>query len=128
MDVRLPGVGQLLFAAPLPAPFAGPVNASDPNNNGGQGPVVVTWPAGNDDAIVHLFLKPNHHAPLGFSECVLDSGATTVTASEAMVAPLRLVTGFEGGTATRAFVGKVEIAGGCVDVTIGHSELINVGP
>jgi hypothetical protein len=87
---------------------------------------VFTWAAADDESQMHLHLKPNHHVGVGFSECVVPDADGTATASEGIIEPLRQVTGFEGGTGTRRFVGSAELDIGCVEVSVGVSTLISI--
>jgi hypothetical protein len=86
-----------LFAAEMPVAFADFMNVEDEGNLENSGAVTATWESIGDGAQMHFFFKPNHHAPIGFSQCLVDETVETVTASAALIDPLRLVTGFEGG-------------------------------
>ena len=128
LRVLIPGEPTVTFSSSMPTLLSEPITGSDPNHNGGSGPVTFSWTPGGDDSVMHLTLRPNHHAPIGFAECVVADDVGTVTASAAMIEPLRRVTGFEGGQGTRMFVGSAELSMGCVELAVGSQSYINITP
>ena len=126
IEVSVPPARPFTFAASMPVPLT---EVTFADNGDGLEPATVdfAWDAANDGAAVHLFLKPNHHRPVGFSECRFDDSVSAHQTSAAMIRPLRFVTGFEGGTATRAHVAAATTATGCIEVRIGTATLIEPG-
>ena len=106
----------------FPDPFVVDDLAVDGNASGG---VLASWSSVGDGAAVLLFLKPNHHAPIGFSQCLLQDDDEGAAASAAIIDPLRLVTGFEGGTASRAFVTSRRTGLGCIEISIQSDTLMS---
>ena len=73
-------------------------------------------------------MAPNHHRPIGHTECLVDDAAETVTVSETLIQPLRQVTGFEGnGYGLRHHVGHVSLPFGCIEVAVGRRASLQWG-
>lgn len=124
LRVSIPGQPVIVFNAEMPVGFADFMTVEDEGDLENSGAVTATWESIGDGAQMHFFFKPNHHAPIGFSQCLVDETVETVTASAALIDPLRLVTGFEGGTVTRVFLGSAQIDIGCVELSVGTDTLI----
>jgi hypothetical protein len=127
IEVLLPGEKPIRFTAPLPSLFSEDPTAVDQGALEGSGSVTATWVGSGEGAQMQVYLKPNHHAPIGFSQCIVDDDVETVTASAEMIEPLRLATGFEGGYFLRQFVGSAEMEFGCVEISVGVHELLIPG-
>ncbi|HEY1098062.1 MAG TPA: hypothetical protein VGF99_04000, partial [Myxococcota bacterium] len=124
IEADIPGVGTFTFSAPLPAAFVGGAGFRDNGDGLESAPVDISWTPADDDALMDLHLRANHHRRVGFSSCRLDDSVGEVTATAAIIDPLRPTTGFEGGDARRSFVGHVVTAAGCIEVAVVRSEPI----
>ncbi len=128
VDVDVPGEDGIALSAAMPAAFAEPFTVDDLSDDGlSPGGISGDWDATGDGASVSLFLKPNHHAPTGFGVCALDDADEHVETSAEVMQPLRRVTGWEGGTASRVRGRAVRTSIGCIEVSVQSDVLIFPG-